>query len=408
MDLSTSSSSSDDEFIFMLFKEERKRKRRYWVHPILEEREVHGDFRRLIKELKLYHDRFHRYFRVSVSQFESLLKLVAPSLCKSRTNFRKPINPEQRLAVCLRFLGTGDSYRTIASSLSLGISTVARVVAETCDAIWSCLKDEYMPVPTEDVWRSIAKRFQERWSLPNCLGVIDGKRIAVQSPGNSATFLYDYKGTFSVVLLTLTDADYRFLVVDVGSCGSSSDVGIFTNSALGKALQDGAFNFPAPAELPGAPELGKVNHVIVANETFPLKPYLLRPYPGRQLLPEMKVFNCRLSRARQVSENCFSNLSQRFRFFQRRLQVSPAVADSAVKAACILCNYVSPSEQNIQDLQEDDGSGCVVIEPLRQMGGYRASHEAQSVRNTYKKYFNSPAGQVDWQYEHVSNGLGGD
>lgn len=102
MDLSTSSSSSDDEFIFMLFQEERKRKRRYWVHPILEEREEHGDFRRLIKELKLYHDRFHRYFRVSVSQFESLLKLVAPALSKSRTNFRKPINPEQRLAVCLR------------------------------------------------------------------------------------------------------------------------------------------------------------------------------------------------------------------------------------------------------------------------------------------------------------------
>lgn len=179
--------------------------------------------------------------------------------------------------------------------IRLGISTVAEIVPETCVEFWSSLKEEHMPVPTEDVWRNTAKRFEERWNFPNCLGAMDGKHIVIQAPGNSGSLYFNYKGTFSVVLLAVVDVDYRFLVIDVGSYGSNSDGGIFSNSALGKGLREGTLNVPPPAELPGAPELGKLNHVIVADEAFPLKSYLLRPYPGRHLPRDMKIFNYRLS-----------------------------------------------------------------------------------------------------------------
>ncbi|KAL1256488.1 hypothetical protein QQF64_012033 [Cirrhinus molitorella] len=216
---------------------------------------------------------------------------------------------------------------------------------------------------------------------------MDGKHIVIQAPANSGFLYFNYKGTFSVVLLALVDADYRFLVIDVGSYGSSSDGGIFSNSALGKSLSDGTLNIPPPAELPGAPEHGKVNHVIVADEVFPLKPYLLRPYPGRRLPSDMKIFNYRLSRACCVSENAFGILSHRFRVFQRRLLVSPTVADSVIKATCILCNYLRPSEQNLQDeLLEDveESSGCpALVQPLH-LQGNRASIEAQNLRDTYR------------------------
>ncbi|XP_055030232.2 uncharacterized protein [Misgurnus anguillicaudatus] len=406
MDFS-SSSSSEDELVLLLIA--KRKRRRYWVHPILQQREEQGELQRLIQELKLYHDRFHRYFRMSVGQFESLLTLVAPLLIKSRTNYRKPIDPEQRLAVCLRFLGTGDSYRTIASSFHLGISTVAGIVAQTCKAIWDCLRDEHMPVPTEDKWRSTANRFYERWNFPNCLGAMNGKHIVIQVPANSGS--QSLNGTLSVVLLALVDADYRFLAVDVDSYGSSCDGGVFSNSALGKALEDGSLNIPAPVELPSAPELGKVNYVIVADEAFPLKPYLLRPYPGRGLTQEdMRIFNHRLARARRVSENCFSILTQRFSVFHRRLTTTPTIVGSVVKAACVLYNYLGPSEQNSADqlLEEVSSDFRDIIVPLqRSRQGNHASREARNLRDTYKMYFNSPAGQVDWQYEHVHNGLGG-
>lgn len=98
----SSSSSSDEEIIVLLNEERRRKRRRFWVHPIVTRREEHGEFYRLVQELKMYHERFRGYFRMSVSEFENLLQQLAPLLTKEQTHYRKPIDPEQRLAVCLR------------------------------------------------------------------------------------------------------------------------------------------------------------------------------------------------------------------------------------------------------------------------------------------------------------------
>ena len=95
-------SSSSDEDLVLIAIANRPKKRRFWVHPLLERREQHGEFHQLIQELKLYHDRFRQYFRMSLAEFEALLAILGPDLMKQHTNYRVPIDPEQRLAVCLR------------------------------------------------------------------------------------------------------------------------------------------------------------------------------------------------------------------------------------------------------------------------------------------------------------------
>ncbi|CAL8383211.1 unnamed protein product [Gadus morhua 'NCC'] len=46
------------------------------------------------------------------------------------TNYRRSISAAERLSICLRFLATGDSFRTIATSFRVGASTVAFIVSD--------------------------------------------------------------------------------------------------------------------------------------------------------------------------------------------------------------------------------------------------------------------------------------
>ena len=55
--------------------------------------------------------------------------------------------------------------------------------------------------------------------------------------------------------MTLVDADYRFIYVDVdvGDFRRNGDSGIFWNCPLGKNFMEGNFDLPPPKHLPGWP-----------------------------------------------------------------------------------------------------------------------------------------------------------
>ena len=59
---------------------------------------------------------------------------------------------------------------------------------------------------------------------------LDGKHVVIQAPKQSGTLFYNYKGTFSTVLMALVDANYCLTVIHVGGLGSNSDGGIFARS----------------------------------------------------------------------------------------------------------------------------------------------------------------------------------
>ena len=106
-----------------------------------------------------------------------------------------------------------------------------------CCILWKVLQKEFLPFPTtSDQWRNISLQFWRVWQFPNCLGAIDGKHVVIQAPKNSGSLYYIYKGTFSIVLLAVCDAYYRFTMVDIGEAGKESDGGIFSNSVFGQKV----------------------------------------------------------------------------------------------------------------------------------------------------------------------------
>lgn len=69
---------------------------------------------------------------------------------------------------------------------------------------------------TEDEWRQIARDFEVCWNFPHCVGACDGKHVVMQNPKNSGSMFFNYKGTFSIVLMAIADANYNFIHANIG------------------------------------------------------------------------------------------------------------------------------------------------------------------------------------------------
>lgn len=163
-------------------------------------------------------------------------------------------------------------------------------------------------------WLQKAEDFEIMWNFPNCIGALDGKRILLEAPANSGSLFYDYKQQFSLVLLAVVDARYKFTYIDVGANGRQSDAGVYNKSTISDALERNTLNIPGPRKLPNSNLL--TPFVVVADDAFALKTYMLKPYAGKVSddIPS-RIFNYRLNRARRIVENAFGILSSKWRVY---------------------------------------------------------------------------------------------
>ena len=168
--------------------------------------------------------------------------------------------------------------------------------------MWGVSKEVYLKTSQEVAdWKAISKEFENLWNFPHWIGAIDGKHVAIECLKLSGTQYFNYKGFFSVVLLAICDAKYCFTYVDFGQYGSTNNSSVLRSSSLYKALEENKFNVPAPTEAEG-------------GEIFPLKTWLMRPFPGS--LDDFQDFQLRLSTARRTIENASGILVARSRIFK--------------------------------------------------------------------------------------------
>ena len=222
------------------------------------------------------------------------------------------------------------------------------------------------------------------------------------SPVQSGSTYYNYKHFFSIILLALVDANYKFIYVDIGNYGRTADGGAFHNSPLAAAMASNTLQMPCPENVPG---LGSLPYVIVADDAFPLKPYIMKPYASRGLTSDQNIFNYRLSRARRTVENAFGILSSRFRIFRKAIPLSPEKVETVTMAACCLHNFLlrnnnSSAMYTPQLVTDSDMDQCTPDSTMQQVGrqgGNRPASEALQIRDMFCSYFNSPQGSVSWQ-----------
>ena len=229
----------------------RRKPQNPWVMPWILQREERGCYRTLLDELSTTDIPDYRNFtRMQPAIFALIEERITPHLRKSITNFRKPLEVGLKLTVTLRHLSTGESHTSLKYHWRIGRTTICKFVPQVCKAILKEFQQEYLMCPTEpEDWKKIEERFINRWNVPHAVGALDGKHITIKKPKKSGSEYLIYKGYFSLVLLALDDADYKFLWVSVGASGSSFDPQIFNRSKLKRRIEKGTLGLPPPEPL---------------------------------------------------------------------------------------------------------------------------------------------------------------
>ena len=235
------------------------------------------------------------------------------------------------------------------------------------------------------------------------------------SKKKSGTNYHNYKDFFSLVLLAVCDVHYNFTFVEVGQYGSNNDSGVLKELVFGKGFEQHLFNYPAAKRIPGC-RLDKVPYFLVGDEIFPLKDWLMRPYPGK-LDEASNIFNYRLSRARRVIENAFGILVARWRIFRGFIRASVENVERYVLAALCLHKYLRQTDNASYGpagfIDSEDSSGCIKhgewrsivtsrdgLVPLPRPHNTMVPNSAKDIREGLKDYLNG-VGAVTWQLNHV-------
>ncbi|XP_077371324.1 putative nuclease HARBI1 isoform X1 [Festucalex cinctus] len=391
-----------------------KKRRTVWVRECLLQRTEVGQYEKLLQQLEDGDvESFKNYLKVEPDLFHELVERLTPRIQKKDTNIRRALEPGLKLAITLRYMASGENYKSLCAVFRVAHNTIANMVPEVCHAIYEELHEEYIKLPTtEEEWKQVAQGFSDRWNFHHTLGAIDGRHVAIQGLTHSGSPKHNYKGYSSIVMLAVVDSQYKFMYLDVGCIGSKSDAGIFKHSEFYTALEEGVAAVPPPEPLPGDDH--PTPYFFVGDDSFPLKHWLITPYTTGNMTKPERVFNYRLSRARRIVENAFGILSHRFRCLLTTMLQKLTNVETIVLACCCLHNLLATrNPQNInteadrEELDADNylwedgtwrsGDNLDSLQVLRGNGGRKS---AQAQRDDLRDYYVT-SGKVSWQDKAV-------
>lgn len=250
----------------------------------------------------------------------------------------------------------------------------------------------------------------------NCGGCIDGKHIRITQPVKSGALYYNYKNFYSVVLMAVVNHNYEFIYVDVGKQGRISDGGVIQATSFHNRLQNGSLNLPTKIECDEG-----LNFVFIGDEAFALEEHILKPYPQKNLDYQKRIYNYRLARARNVVENAFGLIANRFRILLTSININTYDINYIVLAICTLHNFLMKNSSSYIKQTSFDSENVETheIEPgtwrqeINNINETIASLQTNSVKNSsaiakinrdeYLKFFNEK-GKISWQDEMIRRG----
>lgn len=217
--------------------------------------------------------------------------------------------------------------------------------------------------------------------------------------------------------MAVCDANYIFKFVDIGAYGRRSDGGIFKECQFGQKFERNEMNVPvAEAISENGPILP---YCLVGDEAFPLKEYMLRPFPGKGgLTKERNIFNYRLSRARRTIENTFGILASQWRILRKPIIGKVETVEKIVQAIVCLHNWLRLQDTGNNNyvttsmVDRDGPNGFIpgtwrsvldsgsAYRDIQRAGSFMSTRKVLETREKFCTYFNNE-GSVPWQNDYA-------
>ncbi|XP_068757390.1 uncharacterized protein [Montipora capricornis] len=232
---------------------------------------------------------------------------------------------------------------------SVGVSTVCKIVREVSESIIINLrKDSVMAHFPSDEARFKEKMLdtEQLWQFPCALASIDGYHLPLKCPAGgleACKEYYNFKNFYSIILIEMEDAKYRFIWASCKYQRNFHDSTIFKSTKVREDMTDGEI----------IPQIGKdiggvtFSPLILGDLAFPFKPWFMKPFTNAVLTPIQSNFNYRLSRSHIIVECAYGQLTGRWRVLLCKCESTPVELRSACLACIVLHNICISSGESL-------------------------------------------------------------
>ncbi|KAF5959459.1 hypothetical protein HYC85_000668 [Camellia sinensis] len=248
--------------------------------------------------------KFESVLKISRKTFNYICSLVKEEMMARPANFTdlngKLLSLNDRVAIALRRLSSGESLSAVGDLLGINQSTVAQITWRFVEAMEARGLHHLRWPSTEAEMKEIKSKFERirGLCLPNC-------------------------------------------------CGSLSDSLVLKSSTFFKLSEEGKRLNGEKVKISEGTEL---REFIVGDLGFPLLPWLLTPYQGDSLTDSQANFNKQLSATRMVAQRALARLKETWRIIQGVMwRPDKNRLPRIILVCCLLHNIVIDLEDEVRD-----------------------------------------------------------